>query len=63
LEEFVQEDNNKGSKNELNDEEETDTGTEVLGLTIQSSQDINRRLAKSDDEGEDYEEELSVRVE
>ena len=63
MEEFVEEDHDKGSDNELNDEEETDTGTEVLGLTIQSSQDIDRRLAESDDEGEDYEEELSVRVE
>jgi len=63
LEEFVKEDNNKGSDNKLNDEEETDTGTEVLGLTIQSSQDIDRRLAESDDEGKNYEEDLSVKVE
>ena len=42
MEEFVEEDNDKGSNNELNDEEETDTGTEVLGLTIQSSQNIDR---------------------
>ena len=63
MEEFVKEDNNKGSDNKLNDEEETDTGTEVLGLTIQSSQDIDRRLAESDDEGKNYEEDLSVKVE
>jgi len=62
LEEFVEENNNKGSDNKLSDEE-TDTSTEVLGLAIQSSQDIDRRLVESDDEGEDYEEDLLVRVE
>ena len=63
LEEFVEEDNDKGSDNKLNDEEEKDTSTEVLGLAIQSSQDIDRRLAESDDEGKNYEEDLSVKVE
>jgi len=63
LGEFVEEDDDKGSDNELNDKEEADTGTEVLGLTIQSSQDIDRRLAESGNEGEDCKEDLSVRVE
>jgi len=63
LEEFVEEDNDKGSDNELNDEGDTDTGTEVLGLNIQPSQDIDRWLAESNDEGEDYKEDSSVRVE
>jgi len=53
LEEFVEEDNNKGSDNELNEKEETDAGTEVRGLTTQSSKDVDGRLVKSHDEGED----------
>jgi len=43
---FAKEDNDKGIDNELNDEEETEIGTGVLGLTRQSSQDIDRRLAE-----------------
>jgi len=41
LEEFVEEDDDKGSDNELDDDEEVDTGTKVLGLTIQSSKDTD----------------------
>jgi len=53
LEEFVKEDDDKGSDNELNDKEETDASTDVLGLTTQSSKDVDSRLAESHDEGED----------
>ena len=63
MEESIDEDDDQGNDNELNDKEEADTGTEVLELTIQSSQDIDRRLAESDDEGKNYEEDLSVKVE
>ena len=63
MEEFAEEDNDKGIDNELNGEEETGIGTGVLGLARQSSQDIDRRLAECDDEGKNYEEDLSVKVE
>ena len=53
MEEFVEEDDDKGGDDDLDDQEETYTGTEVPGLTIQSSKDGDGRLAERDDEVED----------
>lgn len=52
LEEFVEEDDNQSSNNKLNDEQEADTGTKILGLTVEASEDVDGSLAEGNDKSE-----------
>lgn len=60
LEEFVKEDDDKGRDNELNDEQETDTSTKILGLSVKSSENVNGCLTKGDNESK-YWSQVSIR--
>ena len=52
LEELIEEDDDEGGRDELNDEEQAYAGTEVAGLTIETGEDIDSGLTERDDEGE-----------
>ena len=51
--EFVEQEDDRGGGDELEDQEEDDTGTEGTGRTVQPGQDVDRSLTESDDEGKD----------
>lgn len=53
LEELVKQNNNKASHNQLDNEENTDTGTEVTGLAVETSQDVNTGLAEGENDSEE----------
>ena len=53
LEELVQENNNKTSHNQLNDQENTDTGAKVARLTVETSQDVDTGLSEGKNDGEE----------
>ena len=53
LEEFVEEDDDEGGDDELEDQEETDTGTEVGGLAVETCEDVDGSLAERDEERKD----------
>lgn len=46
LKELVEENDDEGSGDKLDDEEQADTGTEVAGLTIETSEDVDGSLAE-----------------
>ena len=52
-EEFVEQEHDRGGGDELEDEEEDDTGSERTGRSVQAGQDVDGRLAERDDERED----------
>lgn len=52
LEQLIQEDDNQTSDNELNDQQNADTGTEITGLAIETGQDVDTSLAEGEDNGE-----------
>ena len=52
LEEFVEEDDNQSSNNKLDDEQKADTGTKILGLTVEASEDVDGSLAEGNDKSE-----------
>jgi hypothetical protein len=53
LEELVEENNNEGSGDELDNEKETDTCTEVSWLTVEPGENVDSCLTEGNDEGED----------
>lgn len=53
LEELIQQNDNQTSDNQLNNQENTDTGTEVTGLAVETSQDVNTGLAEGKDNSEE----------
>jgi hypothetical protein len=54
LEELVEEKDDEGGGDELEDKEEADSGTEVGGLAVESGEDVDGGLTKGDDEGKDW---------
>jgi hypothetical protein len=52
-EEFVEQEHDRGGGDELEDEEEDDTGSEGTGRSVQAGQNVDGRLAERDDERED----------
>jgi hypothetical protein len=53
LEKLVKENDNDGGSKKLDDEENADTGAEISGRTVETSQDVNTSLAKRQDDGEE----------
>lgn len=53
LEELVEEDDDEGRDDELEDEQEANSSSEVRGESVQSRQDVDGSLSERDDEGED----------
>jgi hypothetical protein len=53
LEKLVQEDDDQTSNNQLDNQENTDTSTQVTGLAIETSQDIDTGLAEGKDDSEE----------
>jgi hypothetical protein len=51
LEELIQQNDDKTSNNQLDDQENTDTGTQVTGLAVETSQDVDTGLAEGKDDG------------
>lgn len=54
LEELIEEDDDEGSGDELDDEQEADTGAEVAGLAVETSEDVDRALTECDDQCKHY---------
>lgn len=54
LEKFIEEDNNETGDDELDDQEDTDTGTEIARLTIKTSQDVDSGLSERQDDSEQF---------
>ena len=54
LEELVEEDDDEGRNNELDDEEKADTGSEVFGLAIETGEDVDGGLAESNNDSKDW---------
>jgi hypothetical protein len=52
LEQLIQEDDNQTSDDELNDQQDADTGTKITGLAVETSQHIDTSLAEGEDNGE-----------
>ncbi|GMF90274.1 unnamed protein product [Aspergillus oryzae] len=52
LEQLIQKNDNKTSNNQLNNEQDTDTGTKIAWLTIETSQDIDTSLTEGEDDRE-----------
>lgn len=53
MQEFVEEDDNQGRYDQLDDQEEADSSTEVGGLAVETGEDVDGGLAKGNYEGED----------
>jgi hypothetical protein len=53
LEKLVKQDNHKTSNDQLDNQENTDTGTEIAGLTVKTSQDVDTGLAEGENDGEE----------
>jgi hypothetical protein len=52
LEELIQQNDDEAGNNQLDDQENTDTGTKVTGLAVETSQDVDTGLAEGKDDGE-----------
>lgn len=53
LEELVEQDDDQSSGEELNDKQDTDTGTEIGRLAVEAGQYVGASLAKGQDDGEE----------
>lgn len=53
LQELIQENDDESGNNKLDDEQDTDTGSQVTGLTIKASKDVNAGLAERQDDSEE----------
>lgn len=53
LQELIQEDDDESGNNKLDDEQDTDTSSQVTGLTIKASKDVNAGLAERQDNSEE----------
>lgn len=54
MKEFVEEDDDQGGDDELEDEEETDTGSEIGRLSVETSENVNGGLSEGDEESQDW---------
>lgn len=52
LQKLVQQNDHQTSNNQLDNQENTDTGTQVAGLAIETSQDVDTGLAEREDDSE-----------
>lgn len=50
LEELVEEDDDERGGDELDDEEQADSGTDVAGLAVETGENVDGGLAEGDDE-------------
>jgi len=62
LEAFIDEHGDKGGDTKLDDEKQADTGTKLLGLTIQPSEGVDSCLPKRDNEGKGCEERRQLKM-
>ncbi len=53
LKQFVEKNNNEASHHQLHDEQNADTGTEVTGLAVETSQDVHPGLSEREDDSEE----------
>ena len=53
LEKLVEKNDDQSGGEELENEEDADTGTEVRGLAVETGQDVNAGLAEGQDDGEE----------
>lgn len=53
LQELIKENDHESGNNKLNDEQDTDTGSQVTGLTVKASKDVNAGLAERQDDSEE----------
>jgi hypothetical protein len=53
LEKLVKENDNDGSSKKLDDEQNANTGTEISGRAVKTSQDVDTSLAERQDDGEE----------
>ena len=53
LEKFIEENNDEGGDDELNDQQKADTGTKVAWLAVKTTEDVNGSLTEGDDQSED----------
>jgi hypothetical protein len=53
LEELIEEDDEKGGDDELDDEQEADAIAEVLGLAVETAEDVDEGLTKGDEQRKD----------
>ena len=54
MQQLVQEDDNQGGDDELNDQEETDTSTEFSRLAIEAGENSDGSMTKGDDKSKNY---------
>ena len=52
MKELVEKDDNERRGNELDDEEQADTGTKVARLAVETSHDVHGSLTERNDKGE-----------
>ena len=53
LKKLIEENDDEAGNDKLKDEEKADTSTEVLGLTVETGENVDGGLAERDDEGEE----------
>ena len=53
MEKFIEENNDEGGDDELNDQQKADTDTKVAWLAAKTTEDIDGSLTKGDDQSED----------
>ena len=53
LEELIEENDNQTGDDELEDEQETDTGAKILGLSVETGENVDGGLTERDDEGKE----------
>lgn len=52
LEELIKQNDNQASNDQLNNQEDTDTGTKVTGLAVKTSEDVDAGLTEGQDDSE-----------
>ena len=52
LEELIEEDDDEGGRDELDDKQEADAGAEIARLAVHAGEDIDRGLTEGEDESE-----------
>jgi hypothetical protein len=52
LQELIEQNDDETSDNQLDDEQNTDTGTKIAGLAVKTSQNVHTGLAEGQDDGE-----------
>ena len=54
MEELVEEDDDQAGDDQLNDEEDADTGTQVGGLAVEAGEHEDTGLSERNDDGEEF---------